>query len=169
VAKRSRNATSRAGYRARQLFHALYPAVDTTALTRAYDVLDEPLTRLFLAMERRDQRHALEVMQRLLEAGVTDRDLLTAALLHDCGKGRVPVWLRVLRVISPRLLSLIAGPSTSSGWQGAAYRLLYDAELSALQAEAAGASSTVVSLIRGRVSAGEEPQLALLRAADDAS
>jgi hypothetical protein len=51
---------------------------------------------LFHSMERRDQRHGLEVMRRLRFGGETDRELLTAALLHDCGKGAVPAFAYVV-------------------------------------------------------------------------
>jgi hypothetical protein len=44
--------------------------------------------RLFDSMQRADRRHGLDVAARLRERGPTDRDLLVAGLLHDCGKGR---------------------------------------------------------------------------------
>ena len=59
-------------------------------------------------MQRRDQRHALEVYRRLRDASVTDPSALAAALLHDCGKGAVPVWLRILYVLRPSLIDRIA-------------------------------------------------------------
>ncbi len=47
-----------------------------------------------------DQRHALDVVARLRAAGLTDPDLLAAALLHDAGKGpRVRLWHRVVAVL----------------------------------------------------------------------
>ena len=48
-----------------------------------------------------DQRHALEVYGRLRAATVTDPSALAAALLHDCGKGAVPVWLLSNFLIKP--------------------------------------------------------------------
>jgi hypothetical protein len=160
---------SRGIYRARQFLRALRPRLDAAEVDRARKLLDEPLLRLFLAMEKRDQSHALAVTHRLLDAGVDDRDLLTAALLHDCAKGWMPVWLRVLRVVSPRLLARVAGHAASTGWRGAAYRLLHDDELSAKLATEAGASAATARFIRGHVMPEEEPKLRLLQAADDAS
>jgi HD superfamily phosphodiesterase len=119
-------------------------------------------------MQRRDQRHALEVMGRLQALEVKDRDLLAAALLHDCGKGEVPVWLRIANVLSPALLRRMAS-AQAGGWRGHAHRLVDHAEIGARVAAAAGASEATVRYISGRVEAYEESLLALLIAADDAS
>ena len=119
-------------------------------------------------METRDRRHALEVAGRITAEGIDDRDLLAAALLHDCGKGAVPVWLRIAKVLSPRLVALSAVAS-SAGWRGAAYRLIHHSEIGARKAEAAGVSPAVVRLIAGTVRPEEAHRLALLQAADDAS
>ncbi|HWO73908.1 MAG TPA: HD domain-containing protein, partial [Dehalococcoidia bacterium] len=80
-------------YRSRQVFHALWPRIDAAELEAALAGLTAGQRALFLGMDRGDQRHALEVLRRLGPAS-TDPDLRLAALLHDCGKGRVPVWLR---------------------------------------------------------------------------
>lgn len=154
-------------YRTRQVVRALRPRIDAAALEAALTALTEPQKALFLAMERRDQRHALEVLQRLGEAA-SDPDLRVAALLHDCGKGRAPIWLRVLHVLAPRASRRLAKAGTG-GWRAAAYRLAHHAELGAAKAEAAGASPAAVRLIRGRPAPGEDAKLALLLAADDAS
>src|SRR4051794_27096507 len=42
---------------------------------------------LFDAQHVADRRHGLDVVAYLRRAGVTDRDVLAAALLHDCAKG----------------------------------------------------------------------------------
>jgi hypothetical protein len=159
---------ARALYRSGQVVHALWPRVKPDDLDFARRVLTDDLATLFLAMERRDQRHAIAVARRLQAQGVEDRDLLTAALLHDCGKGAVPVWLRVLKVLSPGLLQRLAQEQGSESRQ-AAYRLLNHAPIGAERVLAAGGSPTMARLISGRVEAGEEARLALLIAADDAS
>ena len=41
---------------------------------------------LFASMSPADQRHSLRVYQGLQARGWSDRDMLTAALLHDVGK-----------------------------------------------------------------------------------
>ncbi len=149
------------------MLQALRPRVSDVELASVSDVLSEAEARLFFAMEKRDQRHALEVARRLRESNVEDADLLAAALLHDCGKGAVPVWLRILKVLSSRLLHTVA--SQGGGWQGAAYRLAHHTSLGADLAGAAGASATAVRLIAGRPAPDEEPRAQLLRMADDAS
>lgn len=159
---------ARALYRLRQGVHALRPRLDEDRLADARDLLNEAGARLFFAMEKRDQRHALEVADRLRAMGVEERDVLIAALLHDCGKGAIPVWLRVLRVLDPAFIDRVAD-SRANGWRGAAYRLAYHAEIGASLAEEAGASPLSAGLIAGRTAAGDEAKLTLLRAADDAS
>lgn len=153
-------------YRSRQVLHALRPKIDPGELDFAREVLSAAEADLFFAMERRDQRHALEVAMRL-RRGTDDRTLLVAALLHDCGKGSVPVWLRILNVLSPAATDLLA--AEGHGWRGAAHRLRHHAELGAVKARDAGCSETTVRLIHGHVEPEEAWQHVLLRAADDAS
>jgi hypothetical protein len=119
-------------------------------------------------MEQRDQRHALEVAARLQRAGQDNPDLIAAALLHDCGKGAVPVWMRVANVLVPSFVRSVA-LEERPGWRGAAYRLVNHAEIGSRAAAAAGASSLTVDLIRGKVEPAQAGALALLTAADDAS
>ena len=156
----------RAAYRCRQALHALRPRLDAGDLEFARETLSEAEAVLFFAMERRDQRHALAVALRLCR-GTDDRSLLVAALLHDCGKASVPVWLRVLNVVSPAATGLLA--ADGRGWRGAAYRLRHHMELGAVMAGEAGCSATTVRLIRGHVEPDEAWRYALLLAADDAS
>jgi len=164
---------SRALYRSRQVLHALRPRVDEDGLQYVRGFLPEPLSRLFFAMERRDQRHALEVTGRLRAMAVQDRDLLTAALLHDCGKGAVPVWLRIAYVLAPTLVPALvrrAGvQGAMAGWRGAAQRLANHVTLGERLASDAGASEVTLRLIAGRPAQAEERLLALLMQADDAS
>jgi hypothetical protein len=155
-------------YRSRQVWYALRPRIGPDDIATAQNILGPQLAPLFFRMERRDQRHAIEVMRRLLDGGVNDTDLLTAALLHDCGKGPVPVWLRIAKVLSPSLVRT-AGREGDRAWRGAAYRLVHHAELGARDAEQAGAPASTAALIRGQVGPDEASKLALLTAADDAS
>jgi HD domain len=153
-------------YRSRQVLHALRPRIEAGELDTARELLSVPEARLFFSMERRDQRHALEVTGRLREK-TDERALLVAALLHDCGKGSVPVWLRILNVLSPAAVGGMA--SDGDGWRGAAYRLRHHAEIGAEMAREAGCASLTVRLIEGHVTPEEATQMELLRAADDAS
>lgn len=160
--------SSRAAYRTRQVIHAINPRLDDAALASALALLNAREADLFNAMQKRDQRHALEVAARLRVEGIDDTDLLKAALLHDCGKGEAPVWLRIARVLAPGVVRS-AGFEASTGWRGSAYRLAHHPEIGAEMARAAGSSTTTVGLIRGRVEPADEGRLALLMAADDAS
>jgi hypothetical protein len=155
-------------YRTRQVFHALFPRVSEVDIAAAESLLSEPQRALFRGIEKRDKRHAIEVMRRLGAAGVSDPDLLVAALLHDCGKGSAAVWLRVLHVLAPALVVRL-GRADHQGWRGAAHRLANHVERSVRMAEAAGATAVTLRLISGTVESSECEKLQLLRSADDAS
>ena len=159
--------SSRAVYRTRQVVHALWPRIPVADLDYARQLMTEAESRLFAAMQRRDQRHALEVMRRL-RANTDHRDLLIAALLHDCGKGSVPVWLRVMHVAAPGFGRTV-GRRDNPGWRGAAYRLHRHVEISARLVEGAGCSALTVRLVAGAPTEDEAHFAALLYAADDAS
>jgi hypothetical protein len=80
----------------------------------------------------------------------------------------VPVWLRILHVLAPRL-GEAAGREGDPGWRGAAYRLHHHVELSARLARDAGCSGLTVRLIGGRHRPEEGAAAELLWAADDES
>jgi len=165
---RTTSPAARALYRSSQVWHALRPRIDAADYALVCQTLGEDLARLFFAMERRDQRHAVAVAGRLLATGETDADLLAAGLLHDCGKGGVPVWLRVVNVLSPKLLRRLAKEDGIAS-QRAAFRLLHHEKIGVEKAREAGASEATLRFILGRPHAGEEDMLAALHAADDAS
>lgn len=155
-------------YRSRQALLSLKPSLLAPEVDGVQAILTDGEAALFFAMQTRDQRHALEVKNRLIAAGSHDRELLAAALLHDCGKGLVPFWLRVAKVFSPGLVKRL-GSVGSKGWRGAAHRLAHHAEIGAREAKSAGSSPMVERLIAGEVLPHEDSALAMLRAADDAS
>ena len=126
-----------------------------------------PESRLFDAMQLRDRRHALEVMRRARER-TDNRDVLIAALLHDCGKGDVAVWLRILHVLAPAFGRLV-GKQGARGWRGAAWRLDHHEALSVRLVQAAGCSEVTVRLVGGTHTEDESWMAEVLRAADDAS
>ena len=159
--------SSRALYRTRQVVNALWPRIAARDLEYARVLMTEQEARLFQAMERRDQRHALEVMRRLRQVS-DERALLIAALLHDCGKGAVPVWLRIAHVVAPQFGRMV-GRDGHRGWRSAAYRLHHHVALSAQLVREAGSSETTVRLVAGTHHPEEEHLAQLLYEADDAS
>lgn len=128
---------------------------------------------LFSAMPVADRRHGLDVVARLLGAGWDDRELLTAALLHDVAKGRrLRLWHRVggvlLDALAPSLLRRLASADVgSSGYPW--YLYLHHAELSARAALEAGCSDRTAVFIRGSASGADAPAAAALLAADEAA
>jgi hypothetical protein len=139
----------------------------------AAGILPPAAARLFASMPVADRRHGLAVADRLLAAGLDDRELLAAALLHDAGKGyRLRLWHRVAGVVAtavaPGLLARMASPDPASA--GYPFHLyLRHGPISADAALAAGCSSRTAAFIRGSASAADAPLAAALRAADEAS
>ena len=166
-------AAARAIYRSRQFFGALRPRVDAALRAEAFGLLSEPEQRLFESMTRRDQQHCLEVYCRLRAQGHDDRELLTAALLHDAGKGRIALWHRVafvlLETVAAGLLRRLASPGEGSGWRQALYRCLRHPELGAKLARQAGSTDRVAALIEAADDLASDEWLLALRAADDAA
>jgi len=161
-------------YRARQVGSALRPKVTDEERKEARRVLGDRLFALFGAMDGADQRHCLDVYNAARRAGCKDREALTAALIHDCGKapsdedGRIRLWHRVtyvvLEAIAPGMLRRLAR-------RPGGLRLLdRHAERGIEIAEAHGATAEVLDLMRG-MEDGEtaDEQVRLLRAADDAA
>ena len=160
---------TRALYRSRQFFGAVRPRIDTELRSEALRLLSEPERRLFETMTTRDQQHCLAVYARL--RGRDNDDLLTAALLHDAGKGRIALWHRVAYVLletaSPALLRRLATPGNGPGWRYALDRCHRHQQLGAQLAEEAGSSSIVVALIREDSKHAPKDLLAALKAADE--
>jgi hypothetical protein len=121
-------------------------------------------------MHRADQRHGLDVVTSLRDAGHDDRELLLAALLHDCSKGpAVRLFHRVAWSLGERygegVLSLLA-PVPSFGEAFA--RLRHHADDSARLALAAGCSERTAELIRHQADPVDPVAGAALRLADEA-
>ncbi|MBI1886230.1 MAG: HD domain-containing protein [Chloroflexi bacterium] len=161
-------------YRIRQFLSSLRPRISEGERGQAAEFLHGRLLRLFESMTPRDRRHCLDVFLALRRQGCRDEAVLTAALLHDAGKGPgIRVWHRVLYVLmeavaSGRLERL--AEEGGSGWRGALAAILRHPERGAELAADAGASAAAVRLIREheeRGAAQGDERLALLRAADD--
>jgi HD domain-containing protein len=159
-------------HRLRQFVGALRPQLSVRARFDAYAWLDEPQRRIFESMMLRDQQHGVDVYRRVRAfAGGDDAALFAAALLHDCGKGDVRLWQRVVHVllgaIAPALRSRIAAEHATS-WRQAFWRLLHHPEIGATMVAAAGGDPDVVRMIREQEAPRADARLALLQAADEA-
>ena len=126
---------ARAAHRVRQFFGALRPRVDAGQRADAYRYLNGPQRAVFESMMLRDQQHGIDVYRRVRAvAPANDHALFAAALLHDCGKGRVALWQRVAHVVLG-----VAAPSRTRphrqrarrGWRRAFWRLVHHPELGA--------------------------------------
>ena len=84
-------------HRAWQFFSAAFARVRPSERVLVERHLSPAQMALFWHMARCDQRHALDVLQTLRQAGHHDETLLQAALLHDVGKaaGRLTIWHRL--------------------------------------------------------------------------
>jgi hypothetical protein len=149
-------------YRARQFWQALGATPHPEDLELAASVLTAPQLALFQQMPASDQAHGLRVLRALHEGGERDADLLTAALLHDAGKGRCPLrpWERALIVVAgavcPACLAcwgstagegIEGAPDGDYGWRRPFVVAVQHPAWGAEMAAAAGASPQVVVLI----------------------
>ena len=163
---------ARVSHRIRQFAGALRPRVSPRERYDAYAWLDEPQRRIFESMTLRDQQHGIDVWRRVRAASATnDPRLFAAALLHDCGKGRVELWQRVAHVTlaaaAPPFLRTIASPA-GANWRQAVWRLVHHPELGADMVAQAGGDPDVVRMIREQEATRPDARLALLQAADEA-
>lgn len=97
-------------YRVHQFVQAFFPHIHPSEILTGTRILSPQAKSLFLQQSRAEQRHALTVAQSLLiyEDSLSTseyHDLVTAALLHDCGKSLVNIrlWQRVYIVLMQRM------------------------------------------------------------------
>jgi len=139
-------------YRVAQFMRALLGRVRSDELA----VVDEYLTPLQRALFRRqsryDQRHSLDVFFDLRAQGETNEDLLQAALLHDVGKERLWLGVRVavvlLEAFYPEGLRWLARRERWGPWRNPFFIHRAHPLRGAILAQAAGCSPTTVALIR---------------------
>jgi hypothetical protein len=100
-------------YRTRQFWHYLAAAPAANDLDFIKTLLQAPLYDLFKSLSQEEQAHSINVLNKLLERGQKNPDLLTVALLHDVGKSRFPLrlWERVFIVFVKLVL-----PERSKSW-----------------------------------------------------
>jgi hypothetical protein len=132
--------------------------------------LSEPELALFDAMHVSDGRHGLDVVTALRRAGVTDRDVLVAGLLHDCAKGDTGAGPRVAWSLGEALGPWVVRLARRiPGWEAPLHRLATHAERSAELVEAAGGSPRAVELIRHQAAPTDPEYGRLLQRADETS
>ena len=125
---------------------------------------------IFDSMHVADQRHGLDVVAALRDAGDADPEVLLAGLLHDAGKGDTGMLPRILQALGQ---AGITWPARALGWwpgmPTALGRLRDHAETSARLAESAGCSPRTVELIRWQDAPRDPEAGERLRLADEAN
>ena len=124
---------------------------------------------IFDTMHVADRRHGLDVVAHLRRAGVTDRDVLAAGLLHDCAKGDTGAGPRVAwslgEAFGPRVH---AAAARVPGWRAPMDRLRHHAEASAVALEAIGLPARAVALVREQDAPSDPEYGRRFHAADEA-
>jgi hypothetical protein len=124
---------------------------------------------LFDTMHVADQRHGLDVAAVLRRGGVRDRDVLAAAVLHDCAKGRTGVLPRVAWSLGEAYGPWIWGVARRvPGWDAGLARLETHAEASAALVEEVGLPPFAVDLVRYQAEPRDPRYGAAFHAADEA-
>ena len=121
--------------------------------TPARALLSPEALALFQRMSKADRAHSLRVYAWLKAHGYDQRDLLAAALLHDCGKAaaRLAVWQRTLKVLlkrfAPGWWEKLAAPAPPESWRYPFHVLHAHSRIGAAWARAAGCSELTCWLI----------------------
>jgi hypothetical protein len=125
---------------------------------------------LFDAMHVADRRHGLDVVAALRRAGVTDRDVLAAGLLHDCAKGDAGAGPRIAWSLGEAFGPWVVGVAARvPGWRPALDRLRDHAAASADALADAGLSERAVDLVRYQDEPRDPEYGRVFHAADEAS
>jgi len=129
-----------------------------------------PELALFDSMHVADRRHGLDVVAALRRAGVSDRDVLAAGLLHDCGKGDTGAGPRIAWSLGEAFGPwVVAAAARIPGWRPALDRLRDHAATSAEAVAAAGLPQRAVDLVRYQAEPRDPEYGRLFHAADEAS
>ncbi len=155
--------------KARQLGRHLVARVSASERDELAAWLRPAELELYDAMHVADRRHGLDVARVLRRGGVRDRDVLAAAVLHDCAKGDTGPLPRVAwslgEAYGPWVWALAR---RVPGWDAALTRLETHAEASARLVESAGLPPFAVDLVRHQAEPRDPTYGLAFRAADEA-
>lgn len=140
-------------YRTAQFFRSFSARARLQDLARTWPFLTETQRALFLRLPPADQLHSLRVLDRLVESGERDPDLLAAALLHDVGKVQRPLrlWERVFIVLAQAIAPSWAASSADEdgpAWRSALAVSQLHAQWGAEMLTGTGASRQLTELVR---------------------
>src|SRR5690349_11904683 len=142
-----------AAYRIRQGLQALFAFTQPVELPLAAQYLTPELLSLFGQMRHSEQLHSLNVLRDVLAAGATPNDLAVAALLHDVGKSRYPLytWQKTLavliRTLAPSLFDRWSKGNPANLWMRPFVVYVKHPAWSAELVAAAGASDDTIWLV----------------------
>jgi hypothetical protein len=167
-------------YRAKQFF-AAYARPTPADLALVRQTLTPAQAALFAQLQPSEQTHAVRVLREVRvkckeQGWEAPPDLEVAALLHDVGKARFPMWIweRVMIVLGKAILPEAVtrwATSPPRGWKRpfviAAHHPAWGAEM----ASERGTSPRAVALILQHqdLDQQDDPLLAILQAVDDES
>jgi len=156
----------------RQFWRHLTGRLSAAEQTELIGWLTPAQLELFGSMHRADQRHGLDVVHTLRRGGHSERDLLLAGLLHDCGKGTdVGLWHRVGWSLTERYGRRVGDVLLRlPGFAAAVATIADHPRRSAQLALAAGCSPRTAQLILHQAEGPAEDELGrALRLADQAN
>ena len=77
-----------------------FPKIDKNLMEEAMNLLTEREKNIFLNMGKYDKFHCLEVYKKVKKSNLKDdKKYLRLALLHDCGKDKTGIFIRILHKI----------------------------------------------------------------------
>lgn len=145
-------------WRIRQFVRGIFAHVDADEMLEVTRALPKAAVFRFCQMPLDGQRHSLNVLYTLQQAGWHDPDLAAAALLHDVGKVAadeagiaLSPWLRgplvLLAALAPAKVEALASDDPSTGWRYLLYVHREHPAIGAGWAKADGCSALTCWLI----------------------